>query len=201
MLESELIIYQLSRLRIVTTLVGLPVDERDDSRDDHCGKRKVVLTCISSHEHGGNKAMSSIRKAERQDLPRIVELYEELTEEKLSVSQDTVNRVFDEIEAMPNQEFLVAEKDGFVVGTLFVQITPNLSHGARPWAILENMIVDSRYRRQGIGRQLVESALERCREAGCYKIQLLSNKKRREAHQFYRTIGFEDSALGFRLYF
>jgi predicted N-acetyltransferase YhbS len=109
--------------------------------------------------------------------------------------------VFAEIIAIPNQEFLVAEKEGCVVGSLYLQIVPNLSHGARPWAILENMIVDSRYRRQGIGRLLLEHALNSAREAGCYKVQLLSNKKRTEAHIFYRASGFEESALGFRLYF
>jgi GNAT superfamily N-acetyltransferase len=130
-----------------------------------------------------------------------MELYEELTDEKQSIPFETMNRVFAEIVAIPNQEFLVAEKDGVVVGTLFLQIIPNLSHQARPWAILENMVVDSHCRRQGIGRLLIEHALTCCRHAGCYKVQLLSNKKRQEAHQFYRSIGFEDSALGFRLYF
>lgn len=145
--------------------------------------------------------MIRIRKASLADIPRILELYEELTEEKQTISSDTAQRVFIEIAAMPNQELLVAEKDGFVVGSLFVQIIPNLSHDARPWAILENMIVDNRYRRQGIGRLLLEYVLNRSREAGCYKVQLLSNEKRLEAHKFYRSMGFKDSALGFRMYF
>ena len=144
--------------------------------------------------------MSVIRKATPMDTQRILELYKELTDEAQNAPGETIDRVFAEIVAMPNQEFLVAEKDGVVVGTLFLQIIPNLSHQARPWAILENMIVDSRYRRQGIGRLLIEYATNRCREAGCYKVQLLSNKKRQEAHQFYRSMRFEDSALGFRLY-
>jgi N-acetylglutamate synthase-like GNAT family acetyltransferase len=145
--------------------------------------------------------MIKVRKATEQDIPRILELYEELTEEKQTISSNTVYRVFKEIVAMPNQEFLVAEKDDYVVGSLFLQVIPNLSHSAHPWAILENMIVDGRYRRQGIGRLLLEYALYRSREAGCYKVQLLSNKKRHEAHIFYRSLGFEDSALGFRYHF
>jgi GNAT superfamily N-acetyltransferase len=129
-----------------------------------------------------------------------LELYEELTEEKIDISSDTAQRVFAEITALRGQEFIVAEKDGSVVGTLFLQIIPNLLHDARPFAILENMVVDSKYRRQRIGRLLIERALACCREAGCYKIQLLSNKKRQEAHKFYRSMGFEDSALWFRDY-
>jgi N-acetylglutamate synthase-like GNAT family acetyltransferase len=144
--------------------------------------------------------MIEIRKATRNDIPRILELYEELTEEVQTVTADTIDQVFDQIVSMPGQEFLVAEKDGLVVASLFVQVIPNLSHNARPCAILENMIVDGRYHRQGIGRLLMEYVLARCGEAGCYKVQLLSNKKRKEAHDFYRSLGFEDSAMGFRYY-
>jgi N-acetylglutamate synthase-like GNAT family acetyltransferase len=145
--------------------------------------------------------MISIRKAKQQDLPRILELYEELTGEKQKAATDTTNQVFNEIISLPNQEFLVAEKNSFVVGTIFLQITPNLSHVARPWAILENLVVDGRYRRQGIGRLLIEYASARAREAGCYKVQLLSSNIRHEAHQFYRALGFDDTATGFRMYF
>ncbi len=145
--------------------------------------------------------MIKIRQATIRDLPYVLDFYEQLTEEKLDLSEETIKQVFTEIESLPRQKFLVAEKDGLVTGTLFLQIIPNLSHHARSWGIIENMVVDRAYRRQGIGRILIEQALIYCREAGCYKVQLLSNKKRHEAHQFYRTVGFEDSALGFRIYF
>jgi N-acetylglutamate synthase-like GNAT family acetyltransferase len=145
--------------------------------------------------------MINIRKATQRDVPRILELYGELAGEKQKDPSDTTNQVFNQIISLPNQEFLVAEKDNFVAGTVFLQITPNLSHDARPWAVLENLVVDGRYRRQGIGRLLVEYALTRAREAGCYKVQLLSSHIRHEAHQFYRALGFDDAAIGFRVYF
>jgi GNAT superfamily N-acetyltransferase len=144
--------------------------------------------------------MVIIRQATSQDIPRILELYEELTEEKQDLSAETVQRVFDQIAALPDHEFLVAEKDDLVIGTLFVQVVPNLTHQARPWAVLENMVVDKSHHRQGIGRALIKHAAETCREKGCFKMQLLSHKKRLPAHQFYRDLGFEESALGFRLY-
>lgn len=144
--------------------------------------------------------MTVIRKATHQDLPNIIALYEQLTEEKQNLSQDKIDQVFSEINASPKQELLVAEKDGLVVGTLFFQIVPNLTHNARPYAFLENMVVDRRYHRQGIGFLLVDYAFTRARAAGCYKVQLLSNKKRLDAHNFYHTMGFEESALGFRRY-
>ena len=144
--------------------------------------------------------MINIRKANQDDIPRIIELYEELTEERINASPDTILGVFAEIIAMPNQHFLVVEKDNFVLGTLFLQIVSNLSHDASPWGNIENVVIDIRYRGKGFGRILMDHAFAICREAGCYKVQLMSNVKRKEAHQFYRSMGFENSALGFRLH-
>jgi hypothetical protein len=42
--------------------------------------------------------------------------------------------------------------------------------------------------------------LRRARDAGCYKIQLLSRKGRAEAHAFYNQQGLEPVAEGFRRY-
>jgi len=150
--------------------------------------------------------MAIVRAATEEDIPRILELYNDLTStvsptgEQSLPSLDDVQRVISEIASMPGHELLVAEEDGAVVGTMVLLIVPNLSHRALPWAIIENLVVDGKYRRRGIGRLLMEYAIEQARKAGCYKVQLLSNKKRHEAHQFYQTLGFETSAYGFRLY-
>jgi predicted N-acetyltransferase YhbS len=141
-----------------------------------------------------------VRMATEQDMPRILELYEELTEEQHHLSPDDIQRVFAEILSMPGYELLVAEENGMVVGTMVLLVVPNLSHEALPWAIVENMIVDGKYQRRGIGRLLMEYAINCARQASCYKVQLLSNKKRHEAHKFYQALGFETSAYGFRLY-
>ena len=150
--------------------------------------------------------MATVRAATEGDIPQVFELYRQLaittspTELSRSSSLDDYRRVFAQIQAFTGYELLVAEEQGEVVGTMVLLIVPNLSHGALPWAVIENMVVDKRYRRQGIGKLLLDYAITKAKSAGCYKIQLLSNKKRREAHQFYRSLGFEASAHGFRLY-
>ncbi|MFC2012499.1 GNAT family N-acetyltransferase [Chloroflexota bacterium] len=147
--------------------------------------------------------MSVIRPARESDIPRILELYRQLSlsaELEQEPSLDNYRQVFNEISAFSRYELVVAEEQGEVIGTLVLLIVPNLSHNALPWAIVENMAVDERRRRQGTGKLLMDYAIARAREASCYKIQLLSNKKRDEAHQFYRTLGFEASAHGLRFY-
>lgn len=151
--------------------------------------------------------MAIIRAATEEDIPRILELYEELVittseiEQNRDSSLDDSLRVYTQIQAMPGHELLVAEDEGEVVGSVVLLIVPNLSHRASPWAIIENVIVTQKYRRQGVGRQLMEYAVARAQEAGCYVIELSSNRTRHEAHQFYESLGFEASAHGFRLYF
>ncbi len=96
---------------------------------------------------------------------------------------------------------MVAKYQGEVVGSMVLLIGPNLSHSAWPWALVENPIIDQGHRRRGFGRVLMDYAVAWAREARCYRIVLSSDKRRREAHRFYRSLGFEASAHGFRLYF
>ena len=144
--------------------------------------------------------MATIRAATEQNITRILELYEELTGERHDLTRHETGPVFAEISAMTGHELLVAEEDSVVVGTMVLLIVPNLSHGALPWAIVENLVVDPAQRRSGVGQELMEYAIARAREAGCYKLQLLSNVKRGESHRFYKKLGFKMSAYGFRLY-
>lgn len=158
-------------------------------------------------DKGVSETMAMIRLATEEDIPRIVELYHQLAiatsqvELSRSHSQDDYRRAFAEICAAPGHELLVAEYDGEVVGTMVLIIVPNLSHGACPWALVENLVVDHGHRRRRFGRLLMDYAIGRARETGCYRIVLSSDIRRQEAHRFYRSLGFEASAHGFRLYF
>ena len=151
--------------------------------------------------------MATVRLAAEEDIPRILKLYRQLVlttsqvELGKSPSLDDYQRVFAEICTFPGHELLVAEDEGEVVGTMVLLIVPNLSHSALPWALVENIVVGKRYRRRGIGRLLMGYAVARAKETGCYKIVLSSNKRHEEAHKLYRSLGFQASAHGFRLYF
>lgn len=145
--------------------------------------------------------------ATEDDIPRILELYRQLSigtaraELSHNSALEDYLRVFKEFSKIPGHELLVADYKGEVVGTIVFLIVPNLSHRALPWALVENVVVDENYRRHGIGKLLMDYAITRAKKAGCYRIALSSDKRRKEAHQFYRSLGFEASAEGLRLYF
>lgn len=151
--------------------------------------------------------MAIVRPATRNDIPRILELYQELVishsriEDSRQPSRADYERILDSINTTPGYRLLVAEETGEIAGLMEFLIMPNLSHNGSPWALIEGLVVSRKKRRQGLGKMLIEYAVRQCREAGCYKIELSSDKRRVEAHEFYRSLGFKEAALGFRLYF
>lgn len=148
--------------------------------------------------------MARIRQAREDDIPSILDLYRQLSlsggEEKDSAPAETFSQAYRDISGFPGYDLLVAEEDGRVVGTLVLLIVPNLSHNARRWAAIENVVVEHGRRGQGIGKMLMEYAHSRAGEAGCYKVQLMSDNRRDGAHEFYEALGYRASAKGFRLY-
>ena len=151
--------------------------------------------------------MTEIRQAKESDLTRILELYRELSmitteaEQRSNTPRDEYRRVFAEISNNTKRELLVAEHEGEVVGTVAVFIIANLSHGATPYALVENLVVNHKYRRKGIGKKLMQYSIARARQEGCHRIELCSSKGRREAHRLYQSVGFKAEAYGFRIWF
>ena len=150
--------------------------------------------------------MAVIRQATEKDIPHILELYRQLAfspppPDEPRPSLEEYRKVFLEISTMPGYRLLVAEEDGNIVGTTVVAVLPGIAHGTSPFAVVEYVVVDENYRRKGIGKLLMDYVKDFAGEAGCYKIMLTSDNRRVEAHEFYRSLGFEASAHGFRFYF
>ena len=146
-----------------------------------------------------------IRAAIRSDLGAILRLLRELGgtahahSTRVRMSSASV-RAWTRMENDPDRTVLVAEQRGQIIGTLDLLIVANLTHDAQPWAVADNLVVDPDLRRRGIGRALMEDALDRAFQAGCYKVELLSHEGGQDAHAFYTALGFTEAAEGFRRY-
>jgi ribosomal protein S18 acetylase RimI-like enzyme len=77
---------------------------------------------------------------------------------------------------------------GEIVGMLSLTIY-RVPTGAR--SIVEDIVVDQKHRRLGIGEALVRHAIELAREAGASGVSLTSNPQREAANQLYISMGFE----------
>ena len=88
------------------------------------------------------------------------------------------------------------------VGTTALLVMPHITYACRPTAFIESMYVRDEHRRRGVARRMVERLLVDARYAGCHKVQLLTHKRHAQdgAHAFYRSLGFEAEAEGFRMY-
>lgn len=147
----------------------------------------------------------TFRSAARDDLETIVEL---LASDPLGARRErsvgplpaSYERAFAAIEADPHNELLVAELDGEVVGVLQLTLIPNLTYEGGWRAQIEGVRVAATGRGRGIGRAMIEKAIERAVGAGCRLVQLTTDKRRPEAVRFYESLGFQATHEGMKLW-
>jgi GNAT superfamily N-acetyltransferase len=104
------------------------------------------------------------------------------------------------IDADPKQELIVAQLAGESVGTLQLTYIPGIMRKGMWRGLIEAIHISPAHRNLGLGTETIRWAIELCRTRGCGVVQLTSNKKRLDAHRFYRRLGFEPSHEGFKLY-
>lgn len=146
----------------------------------------------------------SIRKAIKHDLAVIVAM---LADDTLGSTREdsstSLNRcysdAFNAIESDTNQLLAVVEQGGEIIGCLQLSFIPGLSRTGMWRGQIESVRIASTARGGGIGKQMIEWAIEKCRERGCGLVQLTTDKSRVDALRFYHSIGFIDSHLGMKL--
>lgn len=141
------------------------------------------------------------RDATRADLERIVDLIADdaVAAERTGTYGEAHVRGFEAIEASPDNELVVAEYDGRVIGVAQLTYIPGISRNGATRLLVEAVRVDAAVRDQGIGRMLMEHAHERGRARGAALAQLTSDKQRPDAHRFYRSLGYGQTHEGFKL--
>lgn len=90
----------------------------------------------------------------------------------------------------------VAELNARVVGFIHVE-KYNVLYLDSMVNIL-GLAVLSNYQKQGLGRKLIDAAIQWAKEMGIYTLRLNSGINRKEAHQFYRRIGFGEEKEQYR---
>ncbi len=144
------------------------------------------------------------RPARRGDVPAILAL---LAADRLGAAREVVGedvdaaywRAFEAIDADPNNVLVVADRGGVVVGTCQLTFTPSLSRGGAQRMTIEAVRVRADLRGHGTGRAMMAWALQLARERGCRLAQLTTDKRRTEAHRFYRSLGFTATHEGMKL--
>ena len=144
------------------------------------------------------------RCAREEDLPAIVAM---LADDGLGAGREDASlpldprylAAFRAIDADPNQMLVLAETpEGEPVGTMQLGFLPGLSMKGTWRAQVEAVRIASPYRGQGLGRKLMDWAMDQARARGCGLMQLTTHVTRNDAHRFYEGLGFAVTHKGMK---
>jgi len=83
-----------------------------------------------------------------------------------------------------DDQIFVADDNGQIIGACMAGYD-----GHRGW--LYSVAVASDQRRRGIGRKMIEKAMNSLKELGCIKVNLQIRASNHEVKAFYESLGFE----------
>ncbi len=149
--------------------------------------------------------MLSFREAESRDVETLVGMLadDELGRQREQFADpipDVYRAAFAAIDTDPNNELIVAEREGAVVGMLQLTFIPYLTYVGGWRALIEGVRVKASARGSGVGNAMFTWAISRARERGCHVVQLTTDKRRPDALRFYEKLGFAASHEGMKLH-
>jgi len=140
-----------------------------------------------------------IVQIQKNDLPDLSQLHEELSDMKSNFSKIEAN--FALMIRNDYYHLIGAKIDKRLVGSLMGILCLDLVGECRPFMIIENVIVSSDYRNKGIGKALLNEIEMIAKKLNCYYIFFVSGDNRKEAHRFYESVGYNnDKVKGFKKY-
>ena len=126
-----------------------------------------------------------------EELEALLALYRHLhPNEPISIVDDKLQRLWQSMLEDENIRYVVARADGHLISTCALTIIPNLTRGARPYGLIENVVTHPDYRRRGIGTRVLQHALGIAWGKNCYKVMLLTGRQQEATLQFYERAGF-----------
>jgi GNAT superfamily N-acetyltransferase len=134
------------------------------------------------------------REARAGDFEGVMRLYRQLHPDDPVIADGSIEATFDRILDTDGLHLFVLEADGVIVATTYLNVIPNLTRSAAPYAVIENVVVDEPLRGTGLGKQIMAATLRAAWDAGCYKAMLMTGSRRPSTHAFYRSCGFSPDA-------
>lgn len=138
---------------------------------------------------------AKIRPATEKDAPAAIGLMAQLAQYAHGRVEPGVEDRFRAMLELPQYAIFVAEDEGGrVAGLLTISHRWTLWH-AGPCALIEELVVEEGARSKGLGRALIQTALDWAKAQGCSEIEVSTDEDNTDAQAFYRRLGFENIAL------
>lgn len=133
------------------------------------------------------------REAENRDMMELLHLYLHLHETKIPENNSLLKDTWKQIMEDQNHHLVVYEVAGKLVSSCVCVVIPNLTRGLRPYAFIENVVTHRDHRGKGYASACLDYAKQIAREAGCYKLMLLTGSKEKRTLDFYQNAGYNSS--------
>jgi PhnO protein len=141
----------------------------------------------------------TIRQAVESDAVSVKCLLEEL--ENREFDQAIFDRIYTEYVDAPLTLMKVAvSSETEIVGLITCKGQSLLHHEGMVFEIQE-LIVTAAHQGNGIGRKLIEALRPELLHHAAISLEVTTNKRRKEAHAFYQSVGFLNSHEKFTIYF
>ncbi len=134
-----------------------------------------------------------VREIAKNDLDALLRLYMQLHNNPLPEKTTELLQIWDAIFQDKNHHVIIAEENGEIVSSCVCVIIPNLTHNQQPYAFIENVITDERYRNKGLATQCLDYAKEIAIKENCYKMMLLTGSRKESTLDFYRKAGYNSN--------
>lgn len=134
------------------------------------------------------------REASSDDFDAVMRLYRQLHPNDPIPQDGPDESAFATIVASPWLHIFVLEHRGSVAATTYLNVIPNMTRPASPYAVIENVVVDKTLRGTGLGKQIMARTLDAAWAAGCYKAMLMTGSKTEATHAYYRRCGSSPDA-------
>jgi len=134
-----------------------------------------------------------IRKARISDGNTIITLLDQLGYPQTNFF---INEKIERLLECPDAQLLVYELAGQVAAFISLHFIPQIALEG-DFARISYFAVDSAYRSQGIGHEMLDFCFELARERKCDRFEVHSHTRRTGAHRFYLREGFEESPKHF----
>jgi ribosomal protein S18 acetylase RimI-like enzyme len=96
----------------------------------------------------------------------------------------------------PNIIILVADRDGEVIGYTYAGVEGNDYMSLRgPAGVVYDIVVDPAYRKQGVGRMLLDTTLEELKARGAPRVVLSTAEKNAPAQRLFDRAGFRRTMI------
>lgn len=133
-----------------------------------------------------------VRPIRKDELAKLLDLYAHLHDNDAPLSMDRcLEDLWDEILTNPLLHYFVGKIDRKLISSCTLAIIPNLTRGARPYGLIENVVTHRDYRKRGFGTRILRHALQVAWDSDCYKVMLLTGRQDEATLRFYEEAGFE----------